>query len=183
MGDVLWLLGVAPLDCRWFRWRPARMAADQAGGKARVCAALLDQVVPIQPAARTGAPGSAIVHAPPWGRHPDHTTPRATVMQNNPTPTEQADGSLTQPADENAPAADHLQDPAPAARCPTRRSPGTPCAGYGHTIMSGQKWRSAKLAPNRSWLSWPDRYFWRALKPCIKRSRSAAMRIDARSSI
>ena len=37
-------------------------------------------------------------------------------------------------------------------------------AGYGYTITNGQTWPWAASPPNRSWLSWPDLYFWRALK-------------------
>lgn len=45
------LPGVMLLDCRvshWCWWRPCRMATDQAGGKAWVCAALLGQIISSQ---------------------------------------------------------------------------------------------------------------------------------------
>lgn len=44
------------------------------------------------------------------------------------------------------------------------RCRSTPRDGSGHTITSGQTWPSEASPPNRSWPSWPDLYFWRALK-------------------
>lgn len=72
-----------------------------------------------------------------------------------------------------ATAADLMGDGGTCGR-PKRRtriysSPSPRCrnmqrAGCGHTITNGQTWPFEASPQNRSWPSWPDLYFWRALK-------------------